>query len=102
VDGLAVREEHYAKMMALFWNVYPAPNPAIPLHSLGDWLQNCADDPFLPNSHTIWTLPGVAEVLRVLEDGQSPEIDGSIVRFVSTYGVIDFALPSGIKSARDE
>jgi hypothetical protein len=24
VDGLAVRKEHHAKRMALFWNVYPA------------------------------------------------------------------------------
>ncbi len=89
-------------MMALFWNVYPAPNPTIPLHNLGNWLPDCAEYPFLLDSHAIWALAGVAEVLRVFEDGQSPELDRSIVPFVSTYGVIDFPLPSIIKSAREE
>jgi hypothetical protein len=51
VDGLAVCEEHYAKMMALLWNVYPAANLIVSIHDaidsvtsviidslpLGDW-----------------------------------------------------------------
>lgn len=89
-------------MMALFWKVYPATNPAIPLYYLGDWLYDCACNPFLSDSHAVRTLPRVPEILCVFEDGQSREVDTSSVLVVNTLEVVDPLASAIINSLRRE